>query len=99
MAQETKKKKLVKGRHRSAINRQRQTKKRTVANRERKSVMKTVIKKLLAAIEQKDQKNASTLLVKTSSLLQKAAHRHLIHPRTASRRIARLSRRVSALGR
>ncbi|OGQ26659.1 MAG: 30S ribosomal protein S20 [Deltaproteobacteria bacterium RIFCSPLOWO2_02_FULL_50_16] len=94
-----KKKKLVKGRHLSAIKRQRQEIKRTAFNVSRKSAIRTSTKNVLAAIQKNDKKSAIEALKTVSSLLQKASRHRRLHPKTASRKIGRLSRKVAALGR
>lgn len=97
-AGEAKKRKLVKGRHRSAIKRQRQNLKRAAANLGVRSRIKGTIKKVLSAAQNKDKNLAQTLLREANSLLFKAARKQIIHPRNAARHLAKLSSLVHSLG-
>jgi len=87
--------KIPKGRHISAFKRQRQNLKRAARNASALSPLKTFMKKIRAS--GKDRKSAEALLRQTVSLLHKAGRRGLIHPRAASRNIARLSSFVHRL--
>ena len=93
----SKKKTLVKGRHLSAIKRQRQEKKRTALNTSRKSALRTQTKKVLEAVSKKDAKVATEGLKLVVSLLQKAGQRNLLHRKTVSRYVGRLTRKVDAI--
>ena len=92
---EAKKRKLVKGRHHSAIKRHRQSLKRAVQNRATLSAMKTAVKKVHQAVTSKDKGLAQTQLKTAMSLLHRAASHGVIHHRNASRQIARLSQRIA----
>jgi small subunit ribosomal protein S20 len=59
--------------------------------------MKTHIKRVLKAVEAGDAAAAHAELPKAMKKIDKAAKRNVIHGNQASRRIARLSRKVSAL--
>lgn len=93
---EAKKRKLVKGRHASAIKRHRQSLKRAARNQTAFSSLKTSMKKVRQAVLSKDGKAAGELLKAAMSSLHKAASRGIIHPRNASRHIARLSSLVNS---
>lgn len=71
-----------------------QSLKRHDRNQSVKSRLKTMIKKVTAAAEAKDTTAAETELRQATSALQKAGRTRVLHPNTASRRIARLSRLV-----
>jgi small subunit ribosomal protein S20 len=71
-----------------------QSLKRHDRNQSAKSRLKTTIKKVIAATEGQDPKTAETELRLAVSALQKAGRKHILHPNTASRRVARLSRLV-----
>ncbi len=92
-----KKRKLVKGRHRSAIKRQRQNLKRAARNQTVLSLVKSTVKKVQTAVAKKDKKLAEQTLRLANSLLFKVAHRGVIHHRNAARRLARLSSLVNSL--
>ena len=71
-----------------------QSLKRHDRNQSAKSRLKTSIKKVTAAAEAKDTAAAETELRLAASALQKAGRKRVLHPNTASRRVARLSRLV-----
>ncbi len=83
--------------HKSAIKRHRQSLKRRERNRAAKSAIKTSIKKVLSAVEEKDREKVETLFRETVSLINKVASKGIIHKNTASRKISRLARRINAL--
>jgi small subunit ribosomal protein S20 len=62
-----------------------------------KSAMKTYMKKVIMAVENKEIQKAEEALKKASSFIAKAATKGVIHKNTASRRISRLTRKVNAL--
>jgi small subunit ribosomal protein S20 len=75
--------------HKSAFKRIRQTKRRTLQNRQNRSAMKTMIKNVLAA---KDQQSAAKALQAAVSFLDKLAKRRIIHPNNAANQKSRLAR-------
>lgn len=83
--------------HKSALKRQRQNIKRRERNRAARSTIKTAIKKVLTAIEEKDREKVETLFRETVALINKTASKGIIHRNTASRKISRLARRVNTL--
>jgi small subunit ribosomal protein S20 len=82
-------------RHKSTEKRARQNKKQYQANRAVKSSVKTGVKNLLAVIEAKNQEGSTTQLKKVISSLNKAASKGMVHKKTASRRISRLTKRTN----
>ena len=76
-------------------NRQRIT--RTARNVAQKTAMRTVIKKLRAAIGAKKTKEAQTLLKSAVSAIDSAASKGVIKRGTASRSISRLTVAVSGI--
>ena len=82
--------------HKSAAKRARQSIRKTAVNNARKSTVKTVEKSLVKAIQAKDLKALPELLKKFTSSVMKAAKTGVIKKETASRKISRLSTRVSA---
>ena len=60
-------------------------------NRARKSEMRTAIKKVREALGNKDAKSAQTALAGAVKLIDRAASRGVIKPRTASRSVSRLT--------
>jgi small subunit ribosomal protein S20 len=81
----------------SAAKRARQSPKRQETNLRTKNTVRTIERKVRAAIVAKDKKTAETLLVEASSKIDKAATKGVFHRRTASRKISRLSAQVHAL--
>jgi small subunit ribosomal protein S20 len=80
--------------HPSAEKRHRQNLKRQTRNRLVKTRTRTAAKNALEAIAGTDAEAASKALREAASLLQKAASKGVIKRNTASRKIARLSRRL-----
>lgn len=82
-------------RHKSAEKRARQNKKRYQHNRAIKSSVKTGIKSLGTVLEAKNRDESSKVLKKVISTISRAASKGVIHKKTASRRISRLTKRVN----
>lgn len=91
------KKKLVKGRHMSAMKRARQSLRRQAKNASWASRAKTFEKKLVTAIQAKDATVAKKALVEFMSQIDKAAQKGAVHLKRAARRISRLSRQVAKM--
>ena len=82
--------------HPSAEKRFRQSVKRQLRNRAIKTRVRTVTKGALEAFAGSDQAAAATALRAAMKILNKAATKGTIPKNTASRRIARLSKRLHA---
>ena len=81
--------------HKSAKKRAKQSQVRRMRNRSVKTSLKTLEKKVRAAKEAgEDAKDE--LMRQTQSALHKAAKKGIIHKKTASRKISRLSKLVNA---
>ena len=81
----------------SAKKRAKQSEKRRVMNLSRRSSIKTSVKKLLGAIEASEPaEKIQTLFNDVQAKLARAKSKRLIHANTASRKISRLAKRVSA---
>lgn len=78
----------------SAKKRLRQSRKRREHNKDVKSSIRTVTKKLL---QTESPEEAETLLRNASSMLDRAARRGVVSENAAARRKSRLSRYVSSL--
>jgi small subunit ribosomal protein S20 len=76
-------------------NRQRIT--RTARNTARKTAMRTTIKRVRAAIESKNQKEAKAALARAIRAIDQAASKGIIKRGTASRSVSRLTHAVSHL--
>jgi small subunit ribosomal protein S20 len=79
--------------HKSAVKRIRQDKRRRAANRAVKSEVKSAAKKVMDAT---GVELAEKELRQASSIIDRAAKKHVIHWRTAARKKSRLARRVKA---
>ncbi|MBI4373376.1 MAG: 30S ribosomal protein S20 [Deltaproteobacteria bacterium] len=96
-AGQTQKRKIPKGRHRSAFKRQRQNLKRFARNRSIRSELKTVARNVRDAVIKKNKELAQSSLRLAMSAFAKAGARNKVHPQHASRHIARLSSLVQSL--
>lgn len=74
--------------HQSAIKRNRQSKNLALRNRQYRSTMRTLIKKV---IESKDKQSADKTLQSAISLLDKLAARRVIHRNMAANQKSRLT--------
>lgn len=83
--------------HKSAKKRIRRNAKRAAMNKSRLSGTRTAIRKVEEAIKAGDQKAAQEALKAAEPQLQRTASKNIIHKKTASRKISRLSKRIKAL--
>ncbi len=79
--------------HKSALKRIRQTKVRTIRNRDRISRIRTFIKKFIASIGSKE---AEINFIAAQSELSKGVSRGVLNKNTASRKISRLNKLLKA---
>lgn len=79
--------------HKSALKRARQNEKRRLRNRGRKTRIKNVVKHAQAAAAGSPEE-AAEALKNAMRVVHKAAGKGALHKKTASRKIARLSRHV-----
>ena len=84
--------------HPSAEKRNRQRIKRTDRNRNAKSAVRTIVKKVRVALQAKDKTQAASSLKDAIVALDKAGTKGVLHKKTASRRISRLAKAVHKLG-
>lgn len=82
--------------HKSAEKRVRQTEKKNLVNRAKRSKLRTAIKKLRTAISAGDTQESKDLLVPTISLIDKAVNKGTLHKNTAARYKSRLTKHVNA---
>ena len=83
--------------HKSSEKRSRQDQRRRERNAAAKSTVRTRIKAVLNAVEDKDPEAAKTALVKTLPAIARAGAKGAFHKRTAARKISRLQKRVNAM--
>ncbi len=81
-----------------AIKRLRQDGVRNLRNRMVKSELKTLTKKVLTAVEEKNVEAAKSLLKTTQAKLDKALKKGVLHKNTVSRRQSALASRVASIG-
>jgi small subunit ribosomal protein S20 len=80
----------------SAQKQARQAEAKKTLNLARRSAIKTAIKKVLAALENKtDEAKARELLNDVASKLYRARGKKVIHANTASRKLSRLTKQVN----
>ena len=83
--------------HKSAIKQNRQNEKRRKRNVMIKTYLKTMTKRVRKASEIKDAESANEALKKAISAFDKSALKGVIHKKTASRKISRLTKRVNSI--
>jgi len=81
----------------SAKKKHRQSLKRRMRNRFVKSTLRTKTKNFLSAIEAKDVSTASSIFPGVVSAFDKAASKGVIHRRNASKKVAKMSRKLHAI--
>ncbi len=82
----------------SAEKRNRQALKRRARNASVRTTVKNAVKAAREAIASKDPAKAKAALVEAARTLSTAASKGVLHARNASRRIARLAKAASTLG-
>lgn len=75
----------------------RKIERRTAINKNRRSQMRTYVKKVEAALASGDGKAAAEALTAAEPKLMRAAQKGILHKNTASRKVARLAARVRTL--
>jgi small subunit ribosomal protein S20 len=83
--------------HKSALKRNRQNIKRNERNRARRSRMKTYVKKVVSAVEDKDLAAAKAAFQEAAPEIARAASKGALKKKTASRKISRLAKAVHKL--
>lgn len=71
--------------------------KKTEVNKDRRSRMRTFVRKVEEAIASGDKSAAETALRAAQPEIMRAAQKGVIHKNTASRKVSRFSQRVKAL--
>jgi len=83
--------------HKSALKRIRQNENRRIRNKSVKTRTRNVVKSVRAAVAEKTPEQAVKELNAAKSVIAKAAKKGVLHKRTASRKISRLSKLVNTL--
>jgi len=82
--------------HKSALKRNKQSLVRRDRNRVNRSRIKTVVKRIEAAIEVEDSvEKAREALVAAVPIIERAAFKGVYHKKTASRKVSRLTKKVN----
>ncbi|HEV3242276.1 MAG TPA: 30S ribosomal protein S20 [Methyloceanibacter sp.] len=76
----------------------RQTARRTTANKARRSRMRSYARKVEEAIASGDKAAAAAALKEAEPVVARTAQKGLVHRKAASRKVSRLAKRVSAMG-
>lgn len=84
-------------RNASAMKYHKQSEKRRLANKGRKTTIRTFTKKAVTAAETGDAETAAKFEKVVQSLVDKAAKGSTLHKNTAARRKSRLAKRLKAL--
>ena len=79
----------------SAVRRVRRVKKQTIVNRIRKSKYKNAIKHMESLIKLADKEKAKKYFPKFQSILMQVAKTGVINKKTVSRKISKLSKKIS----
>lgn len=83
--------------HKSAIRQWRRSLSRNSINKRNKSILRTHIKKVRLAIENKDKEEAERLLPMVFSIIDKSVKKGTIHPNTGRRYKSRLSQQLEMI--
>jgi len=83
--------------HKSAIKRNRQNEKRSDRNRGLRTQVKSHIKKVLTAVEEKNVEEAQKSLLEAETVIAKVASKGVLHSRAASRKISGLAKKVQQI--
>ena len=81
----------------SAVKRIRRIVRQTAVNKSRKSKYRNAIKKMNLLIESKKKKEALKFLPKLNSELMRVAKTGIVKKKNASRKISRITKKISAL--
>ena len=83
--------------HKSALKRARQNEKRRLRNKSSKTKIKNIVKGVRQTVSEKSNETALAELNIAKSIIDNAAKKGVIHRKTASRKISRLSRLVNTI--
>ena len=79
----------------SAIRRVRRVKKQTSVNRVRKSKYKSAVKQMESLVKKGDKKKIKEFFPKFQSILMQVAKKGIVNRKTASRKISKISKKIS----
>ncbi len=81
----------------SAVKRARQNEKRRLRNKSSKTRIKNIVKDVRLAVSEQSNEAALTKLDIAKSIIDNAAKKGVIHRKTASRKVSRLSRLINTI--
>ena len=84
--------------HKSAEKRMRQNEARRMRNRHVKTSIKTLVKRVREAVQEKNEAKAKEALAQVIPLIDRAVDKGVIHWRNRSRKISRLTKLVNSMG-
>lgn len=76
----------------------RQSARRTVINRARRSRLRSAIRKVEEAIAAGDKSGALAAMAEAEPVIVRAAQKNIVHRNAASRKVSRLTHRIALLG-
>jgi small subunit ribosomal protein S20 len=76
----------------------RQSARRTVINKARRSRLRTAVRKVEEAITAGDRAAAAAAMAQAEPIIIRAAQKNIVHRNAAQRKVSRLSHRIAALG-
>ena len=83
--------------HKSALKRARQSERRRLRNKARKTRVKNLIRAVNEAVKAKDLEAARERLRLAQSIIDRTAQKGTLHWKNAARKVSRLARKVEAL--
>lgn len=84
--------------HKSPVKAAKQALKRQERNVAYKSAIHTITKKALAVVAGGDKAKAAEELLKAQAFIDGAKTKHVLHKKTAARRVSRIARAVAKMG-
>jgi small subunit ribosomal protein S20 len=88
---------IILANHNSAIKRARQNEKRRIRNKSTKTRIKNIVKSARQSVSEKSYEAARAELDIAKSIIDNSAKKGVIHRKTASRKISRLSRLINTI--
>ncbi len=82
------------GQLKSGVKRHKQSLKKRIRNRHIRSTVKTAVKDVRAAIDERAVEKAGEALSEAVSVIQRAGSKGVLHRKTVARKVARLSKAV-----
>jgi small subunit ribosomal protein S20 len=89
---------LIMANTKSAKKAARQTVRRTVINRARRSRLRTAVRKVEEAITAGDRTKAVAAMAEAEPVIIRSAQKNIVHRNAAQRKVSRLAHRIAALG-